>query len=114
MTELVERVQQDLEKAFTCKREWELTEYVDSKLTFNHNTEGKRTVRFTQPVLIKKFNEEYEVPEGPVLKTPAVEGQVLVTWDGDGTVRLRETGLLHSVKRNTYDIIVWHKTTFNG
>jgi hypothetical protein len=27
-------------------------------------------------------------------------------------LRLRETGLLHSAKRNTYYIIVWHKTTF--
>jgi hypothetical protein len=29
-------------------------------------------------------------------------------------VRLRETGFLHSVKRNTYFMIVGHKNTFNG
>ena len=57
-----------------------------SKLTFNHDAEGKRTVRFTQPVLIKKLNEEYEVPKGPVLKTPAVARKILVRGDGDGTV----------------------------
>jgi hypothetical protein len=30
---MVEQVQQDLEEAFMCKRERELTEYVGSKLT---------------------------------------------------------------------------------
>jgi len=83
---LVERVQQDLEKAFMCKHKGELTEYVGSKFTFNCDAEGKYKVRFTQPVLIKKLNEEYEVPEGLVSKTPAVAGQVLVKGDGDGTV----------------------------
>ena len=44
---LVEQVQQDLEQAFTCKLEGELTEYVGSKLTFNCDTRGKGTIRFT-------------------------------------------------------------------
>jgi hypothetical protein len=83
---LVEQVQRDLEKAFTCKHEGELTEYVGSKIMFRRDAGGRGTVRFTQPVLIKKLNEEYEVPEGPVLKTPVVAGQVLVKGDGDGTV----------------------------
>ena len=34
---LVEQVQRDLEKSFTCKRKGELTEYVGSKLTFSHD-----------------------------------------------------------------------------
>jgi hypothetical protein len=83
---LVEQVQQDLEKAFMCKREGELTEYVGRKLTIMHEAEGRGTVKFTQPVLIKKLNEEYKVPEGPVSKTSAVAGQVIVKGDGDGTV----------------------------
>ena len=37
---LVKQVQQNLEKLFTCKCEGELTEYVDSKITFNRDTEG--------------------------------------------------------------------------
>ena len=32
---LVEQVQRDLEKSFTCKREGELMEYMGSKLTLN-------------------------------------------------------------------------------
>ena len=37
---LVEQVQRDLEKAFTCKHEGALTEYVGSKLSITHDTEG--------------------------------------------------------------------------
>ena len=36
---LVEQVQHDLEKAFTCKCKGELMEYVGSKLTFTCNDE---------------------------------------------------------------------------
>ena len=34
---LVEQVQHDLERSFTCKHEGELTEYVGSKLTFSQD-----------------------------------------------------------------------------
>ena len=47
-------------------------EYVGSKLTFSRDDDGKRTVKFTQPVLIKKINDEYKMTDGPVSKTPAV------------------------------------------
>jgi len=53
---LVEQVQRDLEKSFTCKREVELTGYMDSKLTISCDDNGKGTVKFTQPVLIEKIN----------------------------------------------------------
>jgi len=43
---LVEQVQCDLEKSFTCKREGELTEYVDRKLKFSRDDDGKGMVQF--------------------------------------------------------------------
>ena len=61
-----------MEKAFTCKHKRELTEYVGSKLTFNHDAEGKDTIRFTQPVLIQKLSDKYKVPNGPASKMPVV------------------------------------------
>ena len=79
---LVEQVQHDLEKAFTCKRKGELTKYVGSKLTVNHDGEGKGTIKSTQPVLINKLNEKYTVLDGLVSKTPAVAGQALIKGDG--------------------------------
>jgi len=71
---LVEQVQRDLEKSFTCKCEGKMREYVDSKLTFSRDDDGKGTVKFTQPVLIKKINEEYKMTDGSISKTPAVAG----------------------------------------
>ena len=45
---LVEKVQQDLEKAFTCKGEMEMTKYVRSKITITPNSTGLGTVKFMQ------------------------------------------------------------------
>ena len=70
-------VQQDLEKAFTCKREGELTKYVGSKHTFNRDQNSLGMVKFMQPVLVQKLLEEYKSSECPASKTPAVAGQVL-------------------------------------
>ena len=63
---LVEQVQCDIEKSFTCKRKGELTEYEGSKLTISCDDNGKGTVKFTQPVLIKKRNDEYKMSDEPV------------------------------------------------
>ena len=59
---LVEQVQKDLEEAFTCKQEGELVEYVGSKLTLTRDSTGLGTVKFTQPVLVCKLEEEYMPP----------------------------------------------------
>jgi hypothetical protein len=83
---LVEQVQRNLEKAFMCKCDGELTEYVGSKLTLNCDNNGRGMIKYTQLVLIQKINDKYKVPEGPTSKTPATAGQVLVKGDGKGTV----------------------------
>ena len=66
---LVEQVQQDLEQAFTCKHEGELTEYIGSKLAFNRNGNGMGIIKFTQLVLLQKLIEEYKPPDSHVSKT---------------------------------------------
>ena len=105
---LVEQVQRDLEKAFTCKRKGELTEYVGNKL-ITRDADRRGTVRFTQPVLIKKLNEEYEMPEGPVSKTPAVAGQVLVKGDGDGTVSSDTIKIYRSATATCMFMMQWSR-----
>ena len=61
-------------------------EYVGSKLTFNQDDAGKRTIKFIQPVLIMKINDDKKMSDGPVSKTSAVASQVLVKGDRDSTV----------------------------
>ena len=43
-------------------------------------------MKFTQPVLVQKLEDEYNLPSGKASKTPAVAGQTLVKGDGSGTV----------------------------
>ena len=106
---LVEQVQHDLEKAFMCKREGVLTEYVGSKLTISHDKMGRGTVKFTQPVLINKLCDEYKVPEGPVSKTPAVPGQVLVKGDDDGTVSAETLKMYWSMTATCMFMMQWSR-----
>jgi hypothetical protein len=106
---LVEQVQRDLEKSFTCKREGELTEYVGSKLTFSRDDNGKGTVKFTQPVLIKKINDEYKLTDGPVSKTPAVASQVLVKGDGEGTVTSDQMKMYRSATATCMFMMQWSR-----
>ncbi len=58
-----------------------------SKFTLFRDDLGLGMVKFTQPVLVQKLEEEYAPPDRVALKTPAVAGQVLVKGDGDGTVQ---------------------------
>ena len=80
---MVEQVQKDLEVAFTCKQEGKLKEYFGSKFTLICSSMGLGVVKFTQPVLVCKVEEEYMSSKGTALKTPAFMGQVLVKRDGN-------------------------------
>ena len=58
--------------------------YVGSKIDITRKEDGLATVKFTQPALVQKLGDEYDVPEGLAPQTPASEGQVLVRGDGSG------------------------------
>ena len=81
--------------------------YVDRKLTFSHDDNGKGTVKFTQPVLFKKINNKHEMSDGPLSKTPAVAGQVLVKGDGEGTVSPNQIKLCRSVTATCMFMMQW-------
>ena len=104
---LVEQVQRDLEKSFTCKRKGELIEYVGSKLTFSRDDNGKGTVKLMQPVLIKKINDKYKMSDGPVSKMPAVAGQVLMKGDGEGTVSPEQIKMYRSATGTCMFMMQW-------
>ena len=82
----VKRIKSDLESAFICKSEGELKEYVGCKIKIKRKSNGLATIKFTQPVLIKKLKNEFDIPEGRQSKSPAVAGQVLIKGDVSGSV----------------------------
>jgi hypothetical protein len=49
---LVKQIQRDLENAFACKHEGELTEYIGSMIMINRDSMGFGTLKFMQPVLV--------------------------------------------------------------
>lgn len=79
---MVEQVLHDLEKAFKCKCEVELTTYVSTILTVTHDTDGFGTVKFKQSEWWHKPVEEYKPAQGPWSNTLAVAGQVLLCSKG--------------------------------
>ena len=54
-------MEKDLADAFDCKCEGELTEYVGSKIDIASNIDGLGTVKFTQPVLVQKLEDEFDL-----------------------------------------------------
>ena len=65
----------ELKRRFDTDDVGELDEYVGFKI--NHDKE-KRSIRFTQPVMIQSFHDEFELPNGRDPVTPAEENRVLV------------------------------------
>ena len=51
-----------------------------------HKSNGLRRVKFTQPVLVQKLEDKFDLPDGVPPNTPAVAGQVLVKGDGSGVL----------------------------
>ena len=83
----IEQIKSDLSSSFVCKEEGELKEYVGNKIDFSRNENGLGTVKFTQPVLVQKLEDEFVLPGGKSPTTPAVAGLVL-SKGGDGTKAL--------------------------
>ena len=77
----VKEMEADIKKAFACKSEGELKEYVRSNIDLTCNKNGVGTVKVTQHVLVQKLEESFDVAGGRNLTTPALAGKVLVRGD---------------------------------
>ena len=82
----VKQIEEDLNNAFACKSKGYLKEYVGSKIDFTRDGTGLGTIKITQPVLVQKLSEIFDVNGGRNPKTPAVAGQTLVKGDGSNTL----------------------------
>ena len=80
----MKEIKEDLAKAFVCKWEGELKEYAGSKVDLTRNENRLDMVKITQPVLVQKPEESFDIAGGKSPKTPAVVGQVLVRGNGSG------------------------------
>ncbi len=86
-----------------------------SKLVLSRDESGLGTVKFMQPVLEQKLEEEYAPPNGEASKTPAVAGQVLVKGDSDGTVKESMVKMYQSATATCMYMMQWSRPdTFNA
>ena len=83
----VKEMEADLKKVFVCKCKGELKGYIGSKVDLTRNKNGLGTVKVTQPVLVQKLEESFDVAEGKNLKTSVLVSKVLVRGDGNGILR---------------------------
>ena len=71
---LVKDAKEAMKKEFDCDDLGALEEYVGCKIEYNRNDGW---IRFTQPVLVQSFVDEFKIDATSAPKTPAPEGQVL-------------------------------------
>jgi hypothetical protein len=83
----VKQIEADLQSAFVSKSEGEMKEYVGNKVDVVRQSDGRAKIKITQPVLVQKLQDEFELPGGKTPKTPAVPGQVLVKGDGSNILK---------------------------
>ena len=74
----VKRSKSMMMKLFKCDEVGPLQEYVGCKIDYKPE-EG--SLKFTQPVLLQSYEDEFDLPEGDIPNTPAEPGQVLTEGD---------------------------------
>ena len=70
----VKQIEADLQSAFVSKSEGEKKEYVGNKVDVVRQSDGRARIKVTQPVLVQKLRDEFELPVGKTPKTPAEPG----------------------------------------
>ena len=106
----VDMMKADLSKAFICKEEGPLKEFVGSKIDFSRNENGLGTAKFTQPVLVQKLEDEYlgDVSVKPP-KTPAVAGLTLVKGDESGQLNEKDSTEYRSATATCMFMMQWSR-----
>ena len=90
---------------FDCDDVGELKEYVGCKLEWN--TE-RRAIKFTQPVLIQSFEDEFNLPNGK-FKTPAELGKVLEKCEDGQEVSDKEQSQYRSAVGKVLHMMRWSR-----
>ena len=94
-----------LKSLFECDDVGKLTEYVGCKLDCNSET---RTIKFTQPVQIRSFSDEFELPSS-AYKTPAEPGKVLEPCEDGQEVSVDEQSKYRSAVDKLLHMMRWSR-----
>jgi hypothetical protein len=106
----VKQIELDMKAVFKCKVEGELTEYVGSKVDVHRQSNGLAKVKFTQPVLLKKLEEQFDIPTGTAPRSPASEGQELEKGDGSNALNSELTKTYRSGTATMMFMMQWSRS----
>jgi hypothetical protein len=104
----MEKTQQELENASTCKHKGPLTEYVGSKIAKECNSDCLGQVNFMWLVLVRKLIGEYKPTDGPASKIQAFARQVLFKCDSDDIVSMAQAKMYWSVTVTCMYMMQWY------
>ena len=107
--EVIQEMENDLKKAFVCKYKGELNKYIGCKADLSHDKNGLGMVNVTQPVLVQKLEESFDVAGGKNPKTTALVGQVLVRRDISGILGSVKTTKFRSGTANFLFMTQWSR-----
>ena len=83
---------------------------MDSKINLSRDANGLGTSKFTQPVLVQKPRDEYQVDAGvKPSTTPANAGLVLVKGDGSGLLDEKATTEYQSATATCVCMMRWNR-----
>jgi hypothetical protein len=94
---------------FEAKAEQEFNEYVGNKISIDRVDDGIATIKFTQPVLIQKLEENHTPIINRVPKTPAVPGSNLCKGDGTEIITLEQATKYRSLVALIMYIMQWSR-----
>jgi hypothetical protein len=102
--ELVLAAKKGMTDRFDCDEVGELTEFVGCKLDRTDDS-----LRITQPVLMQSFVDEFELPEGPAVATPAEPGSVLMKAREDEKVDAKTQTMFRSGVGKLIHMMKWSR-----
>jgi hypothetical protein len=84
-------------------------EYVGNKININRGDDGIATIKFTQPVLIQKLEENHTPIMSRAPKTPAVPGSNLCKGDGTNLITMKQATRYRSLVALIMYIMQWSR-----
>jgi hypothetical protein len=104
--EAVKKAKEQMMSRLDCDEVGELKEYVGCKVDIDVE---EQSVTLTQPVLLQSIVDQFELPEGVFLRTPAVAGDVLVRGEVQEQVKHGEQKKYRSGVCNLLHMMRWSR-----
>jgi hypothetical protein len=105
----LDTLEADITTAFEAKAEPIFNEYVGNKIDINRGNDGIATIKFTQPVLIQKLEENHTPIMSRVPKTPAVPWSNLCKGDGTDLITAEQATKYRSLMALIMFIMQWSR-----